>query len=228
MPTPTTVATRIPARIAGSASGSSTLSQDLTRRHPHRRSALQHRPIDTLQPRHRRSHDRQHGVERERNQRRARAYPANERQRNEKAEQRQAWHRLGEVRERNQRADQDSDSFAATIPSGMPIAAAKAVETADQHEVLADAERPARLRCDARNASSSLIRIASRRAFARYGSPTRLQRRWRVTREQAAFVQHGDAIGERKRFGQIVRHQQHRTRNLRLQRVGTRGAVRRA
>jgi hypothetical protein len=50
-----------------------------------------------MKPCDRRPHDRQHGIEHERNDRRARADPANEGQRQQEAEERQAGDRLNEV-----------------------------------------------------------------------------------------------------------------------------------
>ena len=51
VPTPMTVATRTPAMIDGSASGSSTSAQQLPRRHAHRDAGLDDRRIDAVDAR---------------------------------------------------------------------------------------------------------------------------------------------------------------------------------
>src|SRR6185436_18111756 len=61
-PTPTTAATRTPATIDGSASGSSTREQ-FVRRHPHRHARFPNRRIDPVDAGNRRSNNRQESVQ---------------------------------------------------------------------------------------------------------------------------------------------------------------------
>ena len=99
VPTPMTVATRMPATIDGSASGSSHQPQQLARRHAHRDAGLDDRAVEAAQPGDGRADDRQQRVEGQRDERRARPDAADERQRQQESEQRQARDRLRDVRQ---------------------------------------------------------------------------------------------------------------------------------
>ena len=74
-------------------------------------------------------------------------------------------------------------------------------------------------RCDARNvdegAHPNRVSSSARTCW----SSTSPNRSGVSQASDAAFVQHGDAGGQRERFGQIVRHEQDGARQLRLQRA---------
>ena len=80
--------------------------QQLERPHAHRERRLAHSRIDALKARDRGPHDRQHGIEHQRDDRRARADPADEGQRQQEPEERQAGDRLNEVGEPENRRTQ--------------------------------------------------------------------------------------------------------------------------
>ena len=103
VPTPITVATRRPATIDGSASGSSTMNSSCRGVMPMATPASTTRRVEALQPSDRRADDRQQRVERERHQRGARSDPADERERQQEAEQRQAGNRLRDVGDKQER-----------------------------------------------------------------------------------------------------------------------------
>ena len=92
MPTVHTTAVRMPARITGSASGSSTREQALPGRHPHAVGGLQRGRVHADDAGHGIAQDGQHGVEDQRGQRRPEAERAQ--QRHHQREQRQARDRL--------------------------------------------------------------------------------------------------------------------------------------
>ena len=104
VPTPMTVATRMPAMIDGRASGSSTSRQQLPSRHPHRDAGFDDGRVDLPDSGHGRAHDGQQRVDQECDQRRARADAADDRQRQQKSEQREARDGLRDARDSEQRS----------------------------------------------------------------------------------------------------------------------------
>ncbi len=79
------------------------LRQHLAGRQAHRDRAFDHRRRHTLNAGDRAAQHRQDGIDRERDERGARADAADERQRNQETEQRQAWNGLRQVGERDDR-----------------------------------------------------------------------------------------------------------------------------
>ena len=104
VPMVVTVAMRMPARMVRAASGNLHLPEHLPRRHPHRHRRFAHRRIDAQNARQRVAQNRQQRVEHQRHDRRALADAADERNRNQKPEQRQAGHGLHDVGETQHRA----------------------------------------------------------------------------------------------------------------------------
>ena len=104
VPTPTTAETRMPARIEGSASGSSIEQQALTARQAHRGGGLDQARRDARQTRGRGLKNRQDAVEDQGHECRAGADAADERKREEEAEEREAGDGLDDARDGDERA----------------------------------------------------------------------------------------------------------------------------
>ncbi len=102
-PTATTAAMRTPETMLGMASGHLDLPQQLARRHAQGHARIADGSIDTGDAGDRRPQDRQQGVERQRHDRRARPDAAEQRQRQQEAEHRQARHGLHGVGQSDQR-----------------------------------------------------------------------------------------------------------------------------
>ena len=106
VPTPMTTATRSPDKIAGTASGHSTCHSTCRRVMPiataHSTTAL----VDPLDAGDGAAQDRQHRIQRQRDERGAGADAADERQRDEEAEERQAGNGLREIGESDDRSGQ--------------------------------------------------------------------------------------------------------------------------
>ena len=215
VPTPTTLATRMPGDDRRHRQRQLHHRQQLPRRHAHRDAGFDDRRVDAAQPGGRGPHDRQQGVEGQRHQRRARPDAADERQRQQEPQQRQA-------RDRLRHAGRNQQGLAQPWPPHGQHAGRHADRDRDagrdqhQHEVLRTVSRPSSSRCASQNETS----VTARPPVS--GGPTSVStsRRTRgsveaaidlgpVAGDESAVVDDADALAERERLGHVVRDQHH-------------------
>ena len=200
------------------------LPEQLPRRHAERHAGLDERRVDGSNAGDRRAHDRQQRVDDEHGDRHARAEAADERQRQQEAEHRQARHRLRGVDEPDDRrpearpprgedakghADRDrdhgrdGDEEEVLEEQGAELGAVRRPELEHPHAC----PRP----CSAVAASTSgssiarTLRVAARRDRGRRGE-----------RHQHAVGEHADPRRQRQRFGHVVRDDDDRLADRRL------------
>ena len=234
VPTPITAATRMPATIDGSASGSCTCQSICRGVIPSAVPASTSDRIDAADAGDGRPDDRQQRVEDQHDDRDARAEAADERQRQQEAEHRQARDRLHDVARARRSARRARGRRAASTPTGTPIAIARQRRRADEQHVLREqagefvtmrgqegeevhAQEPA---------APGLEQRLQQRTDARVGRLRELARRGDLRDD--AVVEHADARRERERFGHVVRDDDDRLAHFAPESGGTRDAAPRA
>ena len=124
VPIVVTVAMRRPAMMVGAASGQFHHAQNLPARHSHRDGGIAHHRIDAENSGDRVAQDRQQRIEHQRDDRGVLPDAADERDRNQKAEQREAGDGLADAGESERPAARRAGCEASSTPAGMAMAEA--------------------------------------------------------------------------------------------------------